>query len=91
MTNLPTNHNFDAGLVPAHQHVNGGGWVADTATVSTSAYVGPNATVSDSAQVSGNARVFSNARVPGFTQVYEPTAADMEEYEDYLSAIKNSG
>ena len=33
------------GPVPAHQHVIGGGWVADTATVEDSAYVGPNARV----------------------------------------------
>jgi len=31
--------------VPAHQHPNGGGWVADTATVSDEAYVGPTARV----------------------------------------------
>lgn len=28
------------GPVPAHQHSNGGGWVADTATVADTAYVG---------------------------------------------------
>ena len=31
--------------VPAHQHPNGGGWVADTATVLDEAYVGPTARV----------------------------------------------
>jgi hypothetical protein len=29
-----------------HQHKNGGGWVANTATVADSAHVGPNARVS---------------------------------------------
>ena len=31
--------------VPAHQHPNGGGWVADTATVLDEFYVGPTARV----------------------------------------------
>ena len=31
------------GPVPAHKHPNGGGWVADTATVADTAYVGANA------------------------------------------------
>ena len=39
------------GPVPAHQHLNGGGWVADTASVDETAYVGPDA------------RVFGNAKV----------------------------
>ncbi len=47
------------GPVSAHRHANGGGWVADTASVATTAYIGPNA------QVSGNARVFGNAQVSG--------------------------
>ena len=34
-----------------HQHKNGGGWVANTATVDTSVYIGADA------QVSGDARV----------------------------------
>ena len=49
-----TTFDFGKGPVPAHQHSNGGGWVADTATVSETAYVGPNA------RVSGNAKVFDN-------------------------------
>lgn len=53
------------GPVPAHQHPNGGGWVAETARVDASAYVGPNAWVYGDARVYGNARVFDNARVFG--------------------------
>ena len=51
----PTTYDFDDGNgpVPAHQHLNGGGWVADTASVS------------DTARVSDNARVYGNARVSG--------------------------
>ena len=63
--------------VPAHQHPNGGGWVADTATVHESAYVGPSARVYgyaqvyDSAQVSGNAQVYGDAQVSGNAWVYD--------------------
>ena len=53
------------GPVPAHQHSNGGGWVADTASVSDTAYVGLDAQVYGYARVSGTAQVFDNARVYG--------------------------
>jgi hypothetical protein len=66
------------GPVPAHKHPNGGGWVADTATVDETAYVGGaearvygNAQVSGNAKVSGNAWVFGNAKVYGNAQVYD--------------------
>ena len=52
-----TTFDFGAGPVPAHQHPNGGGWVADTATVSETAYVGPGAKVTDYAEVTGRAVV----------------------------------
>ena len=52
------------GPVPAHHHVNGGGWVADTARVSG------NAWVYGDAQVYGDARVFGDARVSGDARVY---------------------
>lgn len=54
-----TTHDFEDGngLVNAHKHLNGGGWVADTAKVTTSAYVGPDAQVSGDAQVYGTAQV----------------------------------
>ena len=64
------------GPVPAHKHSNGGGWVADTASVADSAYVGPNtlvygnAQVFDRAQVCDNARVYGDAHVYGDAQVY---------------------
>ena len=64
------------GPVPAHRHINGGGWVADTAQVSGNARVYGNAQVSDTArvygnaQVSGNARVYGNAQVSGNARVY---------------------
>lgn len=72
-----------AGKVPAHQHENGGGWVAETAHVEPSCYVGPHAVVygnaritekaiiNDYAKVYGNARVYGNAKVYGEAQVYD--------------------
>jgi len=48
---------FGNGPVPAHQHSNGGGWVADTAMVENTAYVGPNARVYGYAWVYGNSGV----------------------------------
>ena len=53
-----TTFDFGNGPVPAHQHSNGGGCVADTAKVADTAYVGPDAQVSDTARVSENAQVY---------------------------------
>jgi len=61
---------FGDGLVAAHKHVNGGGWVADTATVADSAYVGQHATVSGDAEVSGKAKVSDYAYVFGDARVF---------------------
>jgi hypothetical protein len=47
-----TDFDFGEGPVPAHQHPNGLGWVADTATVEVSAFVGSDA------QVYGNAHAW---------------------------------
>ena len=40
-----TTHDFGAGPVPAHQHANGGGWVADAAYIAAHVRVGPRARV----------------------------------------------
>ena len=45
------------GPVSAHQHANGGGWVADTATVEPNAWVSGDAWVYGDARVSGDAWV----------------------------------
>jgi UDP-3-O-[3-hydroxymyristoyl] glucosamine N-acyltransferase len=58
------------GPVPANRHPNGGGWVADTASVEESAYVGFDARVYGLAQVFGNAEVFENACIYGLAKVY---------------------
>ncbi len=67
-----TTFTFDPnqGPVLAHKHPNGGGWVADTATVDPIAYVGSNAKVYDNAKVYGNAKVSGNAHVYGNAWVY---------------------
>ena len=55
--------------VPAHRHINPdgseGGWVADTATVDSTAWVFGDAQVFGDAWVSGDARVSGNAWVSG--------------------------
>ncbi len=72
---------FGQGPVPAHQHKNGGGWVADTATVADTAFVGPNAQVygfaivRDYAWVSDNAEVYGNAVVRDNARVYDNARA----------------
>ena len=70
-------HDFETGEgpVPAHRHPRGGGWVADTATVASTAFVGPNAAVFDRAQVlekasvDGTAWVLNDARVDGNARI----------------------
>ena len=55
--------------VEGHNHLNGGGFVAETAHVDCSANVTPDARVSGDAQVYGNAWVSGNAWVYGNAQV----------------------
>ncbi len=52
-----------------HQHTNGLGWVANTATVDATAYVGPNAQVLNAAQVRNNSRIEDYAVVRDSAQV----------------------
>lgn len=46
-------HNFfdGNGLVPAHRHPNGGGWVADTAIVCNDVYIGANTEVTGTTKI----------------------------------------
>lgn len=50
-----------------HTHSNGGGWVANTATVASTAYVGPNAIVLGTSNISGTARIDGFAWVESAT------------------------
>ena len=77
-----TTFDFGFGPVPAHQHPNGRGWVADTAHVDDSAYIGPDARVFGGARVYGDARVFGGAQVSGGAQVYG--GAKLAKSSDYL-------
>ncbi len=61
---------FGSGPVSAHQHPNGGGWVADTAHVDDTVFVGPNAEVHGNAKVYNSARVLDNAKVYGRALIY---------------------
>ena len=58
-------YDFGAGPVPAHRHPNGGGWVADSASVADTAYVGKKARVFDTAKVFGLALIEDKARISG--------------------------
>ena len=71
-----TTFDFGFGPVPAHQHPNGRGWVADTAHVDDSAYIGPDARVFGDARVYGGAWVYGNAQVSG--------GAKLAKSSDYL-------
>jgi UDP-3-O-[3-hydroxymyristoyl] glucosamine N-acyltransferase len=63
-------HDFGDGPVPAHQHSNGGGWVAETARVEETAYVGSGAAVFDRASVSHVAIISENAEVRDDAKVF---------------------
>mgnify|MGYP000291848002 CR=1 FL=1 len=67
----PTTFDFGDGNgpVPAHRHPNGGGWVADTATVDDTAYVGLDARVFGQAKVQNRARVEGTAWVFGMARI----------------------
>ena len=82
----PNNYfDFGNGHVAAHRHPNGGGWIADTASVEDGVYVGPNALVYECAKIHGNVifsqnrcimvypKIFGNARVHGNAIVYGNT------------------
>jgi carbonic anhydrase/acetyltransferase-like protein (isoleucine patch superfamily) len=50
-------------------HTNGGGFVAETASVAPTVFVGPDALVLDTAEVTGDARIEGNAVVNGKARV----------------------
>lgn len=52
-----------------HQHRNGMGWVADTASVAPTVYVGPYALVYGQAELTERVRVEGTARVSGHAQL----------------------
>ena len=66
-------HDFDDGFGPvlAHQHENGGGWVANSAVVAETAFVGGSAAVFERASVLDSAVVTDKAWVRGDAQISE--------------------
>ena len=58
------------GSVPASRHKNGGGWVANSATVDATCYIGYDAKVYGNAWVFGNAGVYGNAEVSDYAKVF---------------------
>jgi hypothetical protein len=52
-----------------YQHKNGGGWVANSATVAPSVYIGPYACVYGSAELTEQVRVEGTAQVSGHARL----------------------
>ena len=80
------------GPVPAHRHPNGGGWVADTATVEETAFVGPDARVSGSALVEGGVQLLGDTRISGVSCVmtYNPLNVSKVAPSKVYALISNS-
>lgn len=51
--------------IPYHRHPNGGGWVAETASVEPTVHVGPLCYVFGTAKLSEHVRLTGNAKVGG--------------------------
>ena len=62
---LGKHYNFGNGLVFAHKHKNGGGWVAESASVLDTTYVGPRACVFGNASIASDCCINDGARVTG--------------------------
>lgn len=54
-------------MYPGAEHVNGGGWVANTASVDASVYVGPKAVVLGNSKITDNVQIRDNAWVENYT------------------------
>ena len=54
---MSTTHDFGAGPIPAHRHENGGGWVADSATVHASAHIAMSAVIGPEASIGARASI----------------------------------
>jgi len=74
MSSASVLHDFGdgTGQVPACRHARGGGWVADTASVSVEATVAESAAVFGQATVFGPAEIYGYAQICGNATVYGP-------------------
>lgn len=61
--------NDGSGLVLAHRHLNGGGWVADTAFVEETVYVGQYAKIHGYAKITDDVYIDEHADVAGYCTV----------------------
>lgn len=66
-----TLHDFNDGNgpIPAHRHINGDGWVADTAHVEDTVYIGRNARVFGYATVKDEVVIIEDAEVSGYAVI----------------------
>jgi len=80
-----TTHDFQDGQgpVPAHRHRNGGGWVADTASVDETSFVGFDAQFDE-------ARVFGEAQVYGVEDLDDEPTQRPETLEDWPGQLRKS-
>lgn len=65
-----------------HQHLNGNGWVYETASVEESAYVGPDAQIYDNAQIFENARIYGSAQIYGDAWISDNAQISIGEITD---------
>lgn len=73
MTTQLFDFNDGNGLVVAHQHPNGGGWVANSANVASSAFIGTSATIAGNVRIDSNSILFGEATLRGKTKIYSNT------------------
>ena len=86
-----TEFDFGNGPVEAHKHPNGGGWVADSATVDPTAYVGPGAEIGPGEYISTGAEEELAAKRMDAAPLSEYRGADSDSrylytYDDVLEA-----
>ncbi len=81
---------FGNGPVPARQHVNGKGWVANTAFVENSAFVGQDAKVCDAAEVTANARVTGQSIISGDAIVTDNALVHDSTVQDHAVVAKEA-
>jgi len=74
------------GPVPAHQHANGGGWVADTVIIPAEIYIGRTARISGG-EIYGGARIYGGVISGG---VIKATPIQIQGTRDFLISLPNN-
>jgi NDP-sugar pyrophosphorylase family protein len=86
-------HDFQdgRGRVKARRHKNGGGWVADTAFISSSdTYIDKNANVYDFAVIDGKSKIFGKVNISGKTYIDASTIRNNVYSKHFSLIIKNN-